>query len=77
MSTAPHATCISSGVLRRGLSLSVTASSLGMVFFAIILNMPFQMLLEALGASGFLGKPYSEERLLELIRTYAGAGVHT
>ena len=32
---------------------------------------------EALGASGFLGKPYSEERLLELIRTYAGAGVHT
>ncbi len=45
---------IAPGSLRRGLDLSITAGSLGMVWFAVALNMPFVMLLEALGASGVL-----------------------
>ncbi len=43
---------IAPGRLRRGLRCSIAASSVGMVWMAIALNMPFTMLMEALGASG-------------------------
>jgi MFS family permease len=64
---------ISSGELRRGLRLSVTASSLGMVFFVVILNMPFQMLLEALGASGFMLGMFGTIRQLALLAQIPGS----
>ena len=73
MSDDLHATDISSGALRRGLRLSVAASSLGMVFFAVILNMPFQMLLEALGASGFLIGLFGTIRQLALLMQIPGS----
>ena len=73
MSDELHATDMPSGVLRRGLRLSVTASSLGMVFFAVILNMPFQMLLEALGASGFLIGLFGTIRQLALLMQIPGS----
>jgi HEAT repeat protein len=73
MSDDLHPTDISSGALRRGLRLSVTASSLGMVFFAVILNMPFQMLLEALGASGFLIGLFGTIRQLALLMQIPGS----
>ncbi len=38
--------------VRRGLRLNIVAGSFGMVWVAAALNMPFVMLLEALGASG-------------------------
>jgi HEAT repeat protein len=73
MSDELHAADISSGALRRGLRLSVTASSLGMVFFAVILNMPFQMLLEALGASGFIIGLFGTIRQLALLAQIPGS----
>ena len=73
MSDDLHATDISSGALRRGLRLSVAASSLGMVFFAVILNMPFQMLLEALGASGFIIGLFGTIRQLALLAQIPGS----
>ncbi|MDD5704555.1 MAG: MFS transporter [Kiritimatiellae bacterium] len=50
----PDGAGIAPGSLRRGLRISITASSLGMMWLAVALSMPFVMLLEALGASGVL-----------------------
>ena len=68
-----HTTDISSGALRRGLRISVTSSALGLVYFAVILNMPFVMLLEALGASGFLIGLYGTLRQLALLMQIPGS----
>ena len=68
-----HTTDISSGALRRGLRISVTSSALGLVYFAVILNMPFVMLLEALGASGFLIGLYGTLRKLALLMQIPGS----
>ncbi len=68
-----HTTDISAGALRRGLRISVTSSALGLVYFAVILNMPFQMLLEALGASGFLIGLYGTLRQLALLMQIPGS----
>ena len=38
--------------IRRGLNLSVLASTLGMVWIAAVLNIPMALYLEALGAGG-------------------------
>ena len=40
--------------VRRGLNLSILASSLGTMWVAVALNMPYTMLLDALGANGVL-----------------------
>ncbi len=64
---------ISTGDLRRGLRLSVASSAIGMIYFTVVLSMPFQMMLEALGASGFMIGLFGTLRQLVLVSQIPGS----
>lgn len=51
----PHTvSTLSDREVRRGLQINTVAGCLGMMWFAVAFNMPFMMLLEALGARGIM-----------------------
>ena len=50
----PTAPPLSDREVRRGLRLNIIAGCLGMTWVAVALNMPYTMLLDALGANGVL-----------------------
>jgi MFS family permease len=50
----PDGSCLTDRVIRKGMHVSIITAMLGTAWMAVILNMPLQMYLEALGASGLV-----------------------
>lgn len=59
--------------IRRGLRLNIAAGSLGMIWVAVALNVPFIMLLEALGASGTVLGVFTAVRQFAIIAQIPGS----
>lgn len=64
---------ITPGQIRRGLGLNITAGSLGMVWVAVALNVPFVMLLEALGTNGVTLGVFSTVRQAAIVAQIPGS----